>query len=805
MVTFSRVAVVPEDGSGFLTGVTDLAVLPGGNTLYAAGPQNTGVSAWAIGGGGVSALSRASYQTSGPAKSDMDLFAVDVNGKPAIGVAGTQDRWLGAYKLADGGDLTGAMAGNLRAADNMTTASAAPVVADLGNGTQAIYMGFAGESGVAAFSLGSGATLTRLAAPAGEPGFVTAPVTTLTVAELGSSQWLLAGAGGTDPRLLAYAIGADGSLSYVGTMGADEGLCIADPTAISMAEAGGQTYAILASAGSSTLSVVRIGADGRMTLTDQLLDDLTTRFAGADELATVRIDGQDYVLASGADDGISLFALLPEGRLLHLATVEDRADLTLDNISALAATALGNGIEVFAASQSEPGLTELHVDLSGLGLIAAGIADVAGTAGDDILIAEGGTARLTGGAGADTFVILPEAATGGVLGTVTDFQPGVDRLDLSALPMLRDASQLQVVPTANGAELHYLDWWIDVESKSGAPLTAANFPTGTILNATHIPVLPAEATLDLPSAAAPVEQAMLMAGTAQADALTGGGLCDTLFGGVGNDTLTGLDGCDSIEGGDGNDSIYGGPGDDLLFGGAGNDTLFGGAGNDRLEGGLDADSLDGGDGNDTLFGGDGADRLLGGAGNDSIYGGDSPLDMRDIIYGGAGNDWVDGGYGNDSISGDDGADTLNGGFGADTLIGNAGNDMLNGGPLGDLLYGGPGDDYLNGGFGYDRENGGPGADRFYHLGIADHGTDWIQDYTAADGDVLVFGNASAKVGDFQVNVAETANAGLAGVAEAFVIYKPTGQIIWALVDGAGQGELHLQIAGSAELHDLSIG
>ena len=38
------------------------------------------------------------------------------------------------------------------------------------------------------------------------------------------------------------------------------------------------------------------------------------------------------------------------------------------------------------------------------------------------------------------------------------------------------------------------------------------------------------------------------------------------------------------------------------------------------------------------------------------------------------------------------------------------------------------------------------------------------------------------------------------VEEAFVIYRPTGQIMWALVDGAGQASINLQIG--AEVFDL---
>ena len=51
-----------------------------------------------------------------------------------------------------------------------------------------------------------------------------------------------------------------------------------------------------------------------------------------------------------------------------------------------------------------------------------------------------------------------------------------------------------------------------------------------------------------------------------------------------------------------------------------------------------------------------------------------------------------------------------------------------------------------------------------------------------------------------MNLIETANAGAAGVEEAFVIYRPTGQILWALVDGGGQDEINLVIGGVE--HDL---
>ncbi|QYX56876.1 hypothetical protein K1T73_00190 [Roseovarius sp. SCSIO 43702] len=238
----------------------------------------------------------------------------------------------------------------------------------------------------------------------------------------------------------------------------------------------------------------------------------------------------------------------------------------------------------------------------------------------------------------------------------------------------------------------------------------------------------------------------------------------------------------------------------VLTGDAGANVLDGGAADDLLRGRPGPDVLRGFDGDDWLFGDDGADTLNGGAGDDVIIGGTSDADLRDVIYAGDGNDRVEGGHGNDLVYGGEGNDSIEGGFGVDELIGQGGNDVITGSALSDLIYGGDGSDFLNGGFGFDRLNGGAGADRFYHLGIPDHGSDWVQDYDAAEGDLLFWGGGPVSASDFQVNWADTANAGKDGVSEAFVIHRPSGHIIWALVDAADQPEINLRTP--AGIYDL---
>ncbi|MDO6523862.1 calcium-binding protein [Shimia thalassica] len=248
-----------------------------------------------------------------------------------------------------------------------------------------------------------------------------------------------------------------------------------------------------------------------------------------------------------------------------------------------------------------------------------------------------------------------------------------------------------------------------------------------------------------------------------------------------------------------------------ILGNGGNDTLIGAAGDDRIIAGDQNDSLVGNAGNDFLHGRAGSDTLIGGDGDDVLFGGaqdpenehySSVPDLGDELYGMAGDDNLIGAAGNDLLYGGHGRDWVSGGYGADTLVGQQGNDTLSGGVTADEIHGNDGNDFINGGFGFDRVNGGDGADKFFHVGVAGHGSDWIQDYDAAEGDILFYGGGLgvATADDFMIQRANTANAGDAGVDEIFVTHIPSDNILWALVDGDAQSSINLQIGG--EVFDL---
>lgn len=266
---------------------------------------------------------------------------------------------------------------------------------------------------------------------------------------------------------------------------------------------------------------------------------------------------------------------------------------------------------------------------------------------------------------------------------------------------------------------------------------------------------------------------------------------DTLYDSPGNDNLKGFGGndiLDAVRGG--NDLLQGGAGSDVLNGGSGNDLLYAeaeisvaaalaqantqastGLRGDWLYGGADDDTMLGEGSNDMLLGGSGTDLLIGGGGDDNLFGDrtgsasldwnvarstttsnnvttytliytnntaeDNPTGGADMLYGGAGNDWLfgnrgndmlEGGVGNDVLFGGEDSDFLQGGDGDDELYGNAGV----GSPLEDgedYLDGGAGNDKLGGGGSDDILFGGLGNDELYgdHNGtlVVDEGEDYL--------------------------------------------------------------------------------
>ena len=798
MGELTRVTQAVRSGAADMSHVTDLAIVDG--QLYASTRHDGMLDSWTIGGGGLAFRDGEAHAGT--------LRPGDVGWITPLDLgAGTQ--------LLTGGGASGGLVLRAPAASGALPSGTAvagttnvygtlhhTTVIDPGNGTHVVYGGMAGQGGLAQITFDDTGALVGQRTVADLGRTYAADIAGTATATVGGRTWLYT-ASATEHGITSWSVANNGNLMAARDMGNTEGLWISTPTALASVRMGGQTFLVLAAAGTDSLTVLRTLADGSLDIVDHLLDTRETRFGGVAALEVVTHAGGTYVIAGGADDGITVLQMLPDGQLVTRATIADTTAMALANVGAIAATGSGDGLDIFVASSSEHGITRLRYETgpAGATLVAApGGQVLTGTAGTDVLIGGvggdrlnggrgddilrdgGGADVMAGGAGADIFVLAPDDGRD----TILDFEVGIDRIDLSAWPMLRSRDQLFLAMTATGFTITYGDEVLVVHSSTGSTIDHRTLTTEDLLGGARIPqvILPGFAgpvwaapdLPDRPGAAQPTPgQPGISAGVTKISGLSflqqrlqpstgvtrdgdgrnqhlvGANGHDRLIGRGGDDRLDGLSGSDRLYGGGGHDVLIGRGGDDRLDGYTGRDLIYGGPAQDLLIGYADADTLYGGDGDDLLLGGGGGDKLMGENGNDRLDGGDGMNQLfgqsgNDLLTGGNDRDRPHGGGGGDVLAGPTSGDRLEGGLGQDKLYGGGGGDVLTGQQDGDLLDGGQGRDQLYGGGGDDtligrqegdRLDGGTGKDALYGGGGDDvmlgrQDNDLLDGYTGND-------------------------------------------------------------------------
>lgn len=672
MGNLTFVDVLDMNAAHYLSGVVDFEVFAasGRQVLYSASASGNGLSVFELGFGESATFLEERALPARLTLAQIDLSLVDLPGISALWVEPWQTTGTRVIDLESDGGINATLTLNGHGALGNGMVHATILDGQSGGGAWA-YGGIWNSTGLVHLTLNSAGEIASASAVAGAE---TDRIVATTKANIGGTDFLFT----VDLNSLgitAWSLDLAGNPTETDFIDASDGLGIATPKALQAVEVAGETYLVLASSGSSSLSVVAVDDGGQMSLSDHAIDSATTRFGAVQAMTSVTHAGKTYIIAGGGDDGLSLLQLLPGGHLLHVQSLVDSAQMTLNNVAALKAVSVGNEIQVFASSETEAGVTQFAIAPGPAGVVRQMVSSTsAGTSGDDILhggrgnvrlngfdgddiLIDGtGSDRLQGGAGADVFVLIPDMVTD----WIRDFDPAEDRIDLSHHNFLRSVAQLEILETDKGAVLVYQGERLVIESADNSTLSAETFTTSNLLGLTH--AMPMDGLID----------ALDILANNNANVIEGGAGDDRLSGRGGADVITGAGGIDQIYGGGGDDTLSGGDGDDLLIGGKGNDEIFGNMGEDRLDGGEGADVLWGGGGEDVLKGASGTDHLIGGTGDDRLDGGKG----ADHLEGRSGKDNLKGGVGNDVLDGGLGSDRLVGGPGADVFVFNAGKDRI---------------------------------------------------------------------------------------------------------------------------------
>lgn len=231
------------------------------------------------------------------------------------------------------------------------------------------------------------------------------------------------------------------------------GLPTMQPTDVVTIDSAAGVMTIVASRGTSSLAVLQQDDDG-MRVLDYIVDDRTTRFDHVFALGHLAIGDRNFIAAAGRDQGITLYQVLDSGKLVEIATFISGVDVLFPQFPDLELLIINNEISVLLKLKDGSGYALHTLDFSPplMGhdptndhdqVFIAQLGDdvVQGGDGNDILIDNSGIDDLSGGIGADTFVLGRDGQSDHIF----DFDPAVDILDLSQWNMLYSIDQLDIM------------------------------------------------------------------------------------------------------------------------------------------------------------------------------------------------------------------------------------------------------------------------------------------------------------------------------------------------------------------------
>ncbi|WP_166418823.1 calcium-binding protein [Cochlodiniinecator piscidefendens] len=402
--------------------------------------------------------------------------------------------------FGDGSPGTNSDVSTYIAAGNSYSGAVSAVSVQLGSQSY-VFAARTSSQGVSTFRVGSDDSLTRVHTFTDTSATYAGQIGALATGVVGGNTFLFTGSA-QEHGVSAFQISSSGELTAVTSLGVSELLPVQNITQIEPVSINGSLYLIVAASGSSSLSVLRVSATGALEVVDHVIDSLDTRFAQARVLTSIEVSDHVFIFTAGSDDGISLFTMMPDGRLLHLESIADTGPAALANVSAIEVVEVGGELQVFVTSGSEGGLSQFTIDLSVLGQVMQGSTNLVGTAQDDILQRASGSGSidggagndilmdgtgedaLTGGAGADVFVFIDDGRND----TIEDFGIGVDRIDLSFTSEVRAMSQITFTETSTGVIISYGSEQITLITANGTGLDADDFIFENFFDLTRVTV-----------------------------------------------------------------------------------------------------------------------------------------------------------------------------------------------------------------------------------------------------------------------------------------------------------------------------
>lgn len=427
-------------------------------------------------------LDTQSYSSTSGTRMIGDLTIAEINGETMLLPATRYENQTNLYSISGTGILgTGV---NPNGIGQLTLNTAVTVGANT-------YVYSASNNGITAYSVDANLDFTQVDQEFDTGTTYLGDVSAFANANVGGTEFLFV-ASAYDAGVSSYVIGANGALSLADTVTPGEFSGFYLTQDLIPLEVSGQDYLVMASAGTSSLTVYSVSANGALFETDFLIDSLDTRFQDASVLESFVFEGRSFLIAAGSDDGITILELTATGQLREMASLADTYETTLANVTGISAEVINGSVEILISSATDHGFTHITLDTSMMDAAITGSENgdylrgtsfsdliygldgddyLAGGSGADTLVDGDGIDYLTGDSGRDVFMFVED----GQVDFICDYSVGYDQIDLSMFTDVFGMNDIEISQWCDGVIITVNDDLIIVQNQDNREYLAEEF------------------------------------------------------------------------------------------------------------------------------------------------------------------------------------------------------------------------------------------------------------------------------------------------------------------------------------------
>ena len=222
----------------------------------------------------------------------------------------------------------------------------------------------------------------------------------VTTASVGGTTYLFA-AGFSDNGVSVFRVGSGGTLSNVHNVSDGGALNLRGAISVTTASVEGETYLFVAGFSDHGISVFRVESDGDLVNVENVSDSVTRELLEAVSVTTASVGGTTYLFAVGfSDDGVSVFRVESNGKLVNVENVSDSVARELDGASSVTTASVGGATYLFVGAFYDSGVSVFRVESDGKLINVENVSDLV------VRELDGAYSVTTASVGAETYLFV---------------------------------------------------------------------------------------------------------------------------------------------------------------------------------------------------------------------------------------------------------------------------------------------------------------------------------------------------------------------------------------------------------------